>query len=325
MDGFDADSAPASPCANSSTVSLSAALDTIHSGLSDLKLAESLFSPLCKTSEGENYSFTPTGEPDKTDKAKAKAVYAPEDEGRVEGGSGGGGGEMSAALKAAVIAAIREVEVQIGAPALVGGLRLIAVLEGGVVAQDTLERPKVFMAKPEDLAKVGENDEALQPAVDHKAGSERPPPSLDELGEERPCDYDLALLTTDEFGRELVRIVQPAYEYGKQLRRVELVEEEERRKDALRFQRQAQHDAVWEKNVERGKQAVDEECTAVPVTKRMEDAKLLLALNVHEGKQKAIPAIKKFLKKYGATFAKVGVKVGEELIEQAVEQAVNYA
>ncbi|KZO96082.1 hypothetical protein CALVIDRAFT_527826 [Calocera viscosa TUFC12733] len=323
MDDSDDDFAPASPSSLTSSMSLPAALDTLHSGLSDIKLAESIFSPSRKTSEGSNYYFTPPEQPEKKGKKK-ESVYAPEeDKGEASGGATGRASEWEqtpAALKSAIVAAIRAVELQIGAPALVGGLPLIGLLEAEGTTQDTLERPKICVAKPEDLAKVDEKDEASKPAVDHKTGTDLPAPfipNLDDLKEERTPPWgDLAELTAGEDDQELGRLVQPAYEYGKHLRRVELAAEEGRLKDALRAYRQSKHDAVWDANVAKGKKYVDSQKSTISTLKRIEDTKLLFALNAQETKQKAVPTFKRLFTKYGPSVAKVGAKIGMEALEQ---------
>ncbi|KZT55796.1 hypothetical protein CALCODRAFT_545096 [Calocera cornea HHB12733] len=56
-----------------------------------------------------------------------------------------------------------------GAPVLINGVPLAGVLHQEGVPQDFSERPKVYVAKPEDRIVVDENVEAIKPAVDHTA------------------------------------------------------------------------------------------------------------------------------------------------------------
>ncbi|KZO89636.1 hypothetical protein CALVIDRAFT_603536 [Calocera viscosa TUFC12733] len=205
-------SPPSSPSSFYSTLSMPDTPDSVH----NIKLAQDVLHPLRKSSDGlisPCWTFKQKG------KGKTTQVYAPAGWG---GGSRSGVGDagleedMPPALKAALIAAIRSIEAQMGEPALIGGLPLIGLLEAEGAVQDIYQCPVMHVAKPEDLAKVDKDVEAPKPAIDPKDPA--PPHSsatFEELAEERIPEWDLAKLMMDELDREYDRIKDPAFEYGK--------------------------------------------------------------------------------------------------------------
>ncbi|KZO91310.1 hypothetical protein CALVIDRAFT_541939 [Calocera viscosa TUFC12733] len=291
-------SPPLSPSSFYYTLSMPDTPDSVH----DIKLAQDILHPSCKSSDGSislRWTFKQKG------KGKTTQVYAPVGWG---GGSGSG--------------------VQMGKPALIGGLPLIGLLEAEGAVQDIYQRPVVHVTKPEDLAKVDEDVEAPKPAVDPKDPA--PPHSsatFEELAEECIPEWDLAELTMDELDREYDRIKDLAFEYSK-LQRAELKKAE--KKVELHNKCMAVHDKVWEEYVKLGKKWQDEhhgDSLKMQLGEpRLEDPKLEVAVNAHEdtvngheGKGKFTPATKKMWNKYKGKLAKIGGEFSFDILLSDVD------
>ncbi|KZT51314.1 hypothetical protein CALCODRAFT_488037, partial [Calocera cornea HHB12733] len=286
----------------------------------------------------------------KSEKRKGKGKAREVDGSQETQGSGsavrGRGSEQ--ALKMAAIALVRSAEQQFGAVALLDGMPLIGLMEQEGLAQDTVSRPKLAVAKPEDQAEVDEYDEAVEPAVDRKTQPAFAPPTLAQLLEECFPDKDVAKMSTEEWETELrQRMPVVAFEYGRQLRRKQLIDEQVRKEEVLRQARLAEHGGVWDGCVGVGMDWVDtheaplfagqpvQAAAAVTVAPPEPDvAPVTLEQilgnskhgvghdahegghKVHEGGKKFFPAVKKALVKYGPGALRAGFKLGVETLAQ---------
>ncbi|KZT60405.1 hypothetical protein CALCODRAFT_480702 [Calocera cornea HHB12733] len=266
---------------NIASFTLSAAPDSVHQALVDRKMERNVF-PASRTMSP--VSILLPRDP-AIAQGKEKQIYALEE--TAEGAAGGVG--WPAAMKTMLIASIREIEAQLGAPALINGMPLVGVIEQEGIALDDASPVKVYVAKPEDRTPVGENVEAVKPAADsvnHPACSPPSPsadaakrgPTLQELMEYMVCPDDYASLTQAEFERALSTLELPGTLYGQLLREQELAAEEERKKAELRVQR---HE-VWvgrrDKWIEHGKRLKSEEA-------ERKEAEELIAAQIREGVQ----------------------------------------
>ncbi|KZO91889.1 hypothetical protein CALVIDRAFT_530564 [Calocera viscosa TUFC12733] len=310
---------------------LDGALNTLHDGLSDVKLAKDIFTPSRKTSED---SSSPPG-PSEVAQGKKTQVYAPQDdtgEGSGAGTGGAGCGEhgVHTSLVAALVAAIRDIESQMGAPALVDGVPLIGLLMREGAPQDLYARPEMHVATSEDLYGDDEHVAAPNAAVPNEDDPGAPLPliTLQALADERTCDYKFDELMAEEFEREVDRIRLPAFMYGRLLAKQELAAEAERKKIKLRITREAIHDQVWNEEVERGRQyELNKGSASNTLPSDVEPQVQLQGHSEHanEGKDKLSPALKTFFSKYGGKMLKMGGKLGKYAAEVALDQAIQGA
>ncbi|EJU02807.1 hypothetical protein DACRYDRAFT_15395 [Dacryopinax primogenitus] len=301
MDSYDIDSTPSLPIsANDSTTSLLAMLNTIHQELSNVKLAEDILHPSCKSSTSLKKPLVSGSSHDDDH------IYAHHREGAETGGSGGGSREMAdGELKAAIISVVHRVEIQAGEPVLVGGVPLIGLLETGGMEEDLFQPPSIHAARPEDMA----------------ATVAPPNPNNPKPGNEKMPEYLLGVLFDKEFKEELECIKELAFELGKLICHKEIAEEEERKLRVLTRECKVIHDGVWAKYVDRSKKSINQEHAAqrAAMKKSLADHKRLLALSTHEKKEKVFPFMGKLLKEYGLSAGKVALKIAPDIINQLTQ------
>ncbi|KZT57467.1 hypothetical protein CALCODRAFT_555319 [Calocera cornea HHB12733] len=335
---------PSSLTSFTSSTSLPAALNMLHNGLSNVKLAQDIannWSEHHKHKHNDEHMYMHmhkhkhkmenAGAAEREWKAKGKERAWEETGSRSRSAMCGMG---NAAARMTAILVVHQVEMQYGVPALVDGIPLIELLNQGGIVQDTVKRPKAFITIPEDLAEANENTEAVQPAVGHelqpavKKGEHLAPPTMLQLLDKHYPDEDLAKMTTTQFVQELQRIKVPAFEYGCQLRRMQLIQEQLCKDNKVHIARLAEHNQTWDSCVGLGIDWVNthkvptmiavgqltialdtttqtthitamQPVAPVSIAAPVQDTKEHLGYHTHKGGKKFLPVIKKVWGKYG--------------------------